>query len=124
MSHRSVAENMSLVHARTCKSQPSHQHNMLERIGIAKRAKSLPGQLSGGELARAGLAVALVCQTKILLLDEPTGEVDGETEADILNMLGDFQREGGAIVIATHNAAAAKSATRVIKMKDGKVSNG
>ena len=124
ISHLSVAENMSMVYALASDSQPFHQQNILERIGIAKRGNSLPAQLSGGELARAGLAVALVCQPKILLLDEPTGEVDGDTEADILNMLGDFQREGGAIVIATHNAAAAKSATRVIKMKDGKIGNG
>ena len=124
ISHLSVAENMSMVHALKSPSKPSQQNSILDRMGIAKREESLPAQLSGGELARAGLAVALVCRPKILLLDEPTGEVDGETEADILNMLGDFQREGGAIVIATHNAAAAKSATRVIKMKDGKVSNG
>ncbi|MEO9168455.1 MAG: ATP-binding cassette domain-containing protein [Aestuariivirga sp.] len=124
ISHLSVAENMAMVHALTSNSQPSHQQNILDRIGIAKRANSFPAQLSGGELARAGLAVAMVCQPKILLLDEPTGEVDGETEADILKMLGDFQREGGAIVIATHNAAAAKSATSVVKMKDGKISNG
>ena len=124
ISHLSVAENLLMVRSLTFNSQPSRQQNILERIGIAKRANSIPAQLSGGELARAGLAVALVCQPKILLLDEPTGEVDGETEADILKMLGDFQREGGAIVITTHNAAAAKSATRVIKMKDGKVNNG
>ena len=124
ISHLSVAENMSMVQALTSNSQLSHQQNILERIGIAKRANSLPAQLSGGELARAALAVAMVCQPNILLLDEPTGEVDRETESVILKMLGDFQREGGAIVIATHNPAAAKSATRVIKMKDGKVSNG
>ena len=124
ISHLSVSENMSMVQALTSNSQVSHKQNILKRIGIAKRANSLPAQLSGGELARAALAVAMVCQPKILLLDEPTGEVDCETEADILNMLGDFQREGGAIVIATHNVAAAKSAIRVIKMKDGKVNNG
>ena len=123
ISHLSVSENMSMVLALKSNSRPSHHQNILEQIGIAQRANSLPAQLSGGELARAGLAVALVCQPKILLLDEPTGEVDGETEADILKMLGDFQREGGAIVIATHNTVAAKSATRVIKMKDGKVNN-
>ena len=124
ISHLSVEENMAMVQALTSHSKESDRKNILDHIGIGKRANSLPAQLSGGELARAGLAVALVCQPKILLLDEPTGEVDSETEADILTMLKDFQRDGGAIVIATHNAAAAKSATHVIKMKDGKIANG
>lgn len=124
ISHLSIAENMSMAQALTSNAGSLNQQNILDRFGIAMRANALPAQLSGGELARAGLAVALVCQPNILLLDEPTGEVDGETEAAILNVLDDFQREGGAIVIATHNAAVAKRATRVFKMKDGKISNG
>lgn len=124
ISHLSIAENMSMAQALTSNAGSLNQQNILDRFGIAMRANALPAQLSGGELARAGLAVALVCQPNILLLDEPTGEVDGETEASILNVLDDFQREGGAIVIATHNAAVAKRATRVFKMKDGKISNG
>lgn len=124
ISHLSVAENMAMVQSLTSNSVPSTRTRILERIGIARRANALPAQLSGGELARAGLAVAMVGQPKILLLDEPTGEVDGATEIDILNMLGSFQNEGGAIVIATHNTTAAKRTTRTINMKDGKVSNG
>ncbi len=124
ISHLSVSENMLMVRTLTSHSQTSYQDNILYRIGMDKRAHSLPAQLSGGELARASLAAALVCQPKILVLDEPTGEVDVETEADILKALSDFQIEGGAIVIATHNLAAARSATHVIKMKDGKISNG
>ncbi len=123
ISHLSVAENLLMVQVLAPQPNSSHQKNILDRIGIGKRANSLPAQLSGGELARAGLAVAMVCHPKILLLDEPTGEVDSETEADILNLLSDFQIDGGAIVIATHNAAAAKRASRVITMKDGKISN-
>ena len=124
ISHLSVVENMAMVRALTSNPEPSDQMNILDRIGIAKRANSLPAQLSGGELARAGLAVALACQPKILVLDEPTGEVDGESEADILNVLGDFQRDGGAIIVATHTAAVAKRATCVFKMNDGKITNG
>ena len=124
ISHLTIAENMAMALALAPHSKEADQINILDRIGIDKRANSIPAQLSGGELARAGLAVALACHPKILLLDEPTGEVDGETEADILKLLENFQREGGAIVIATHNVAAAKCATHVVKMKDGKIDNG
>jgi putative ABC transport system ATP-binding protein len=123
ISHLTVAENIALARSLATNSKPSNSDNILDRIGIAKRATSLPAQLSGGELARAGLAIALACNPVILLLDEPTGEVDGETESSILDLLNDYQRDGGAVVIATHNLAVARRATQVLKMDDGKISN-
>ena len=123
ISHLTVAENIALARSLATNSKPSNSDNILDRIGIAKRATSLPAQLSGGELARAGLAIALACNPVILLLDEPTGEVDGETESSILDLLNDYQRDGGAVVIATHNLAVARRATQVLKMDDGKISH-
>ncbi len=123
ISHLTVAENIALARSLATNSRPSNSDNILDRIGIAKRATSLPAQLSGGELARAGLAIALACNPVILLLDEPTGEVDGETESSILDLLNDYQRDGGAVVIATHNPAVARRATQVLKMDDGKISH-
>ena len=121
ISHLTVGENMNLARSLVVNNKSPNSNNILERIGIAKRATSLPAQLSGGELARAGLAVALACSPPILLLDEPTGEVDGETESSILDLLDDYQRGGGAVVIATHNSAVAGRATHVLKMADGKI---
>lgn len=123
ISHLTVAENIALARSLATNSRPSNSDNILDRIGIAKRATSLPAQLSGGELARAGLAIALACNPVILLLDEPTGEVDGETESSILDLLNDYQRDGGAAVIATHNLTVARRATQVLKMDDGKISH-
>ena len=121
ISHLTVGENMNLARSLVVNNKSPNSNNILERIGVAKRATSLPAQLSGGELARAGLAVALACNPPILLLDEPTGEVDGETESSILDLLDDYQRGGGAVVIATHNLAVARRATHVLKMADGKI---
>ena len=124
ISHLTVAENMALARSLVTNGKSSNAETMLERLGMARRAASLPAQLSGGELARAGLVVALACHPKILLLDEPTGEVDGETETAVMDVLGEYQRGGGAVVIATHNIAVARNATQVLKMKDGKIIHG
>ena len=70
---------------------------------------------------RAGLAVALAVDPKILLADEPTGEVDATTEAYVLDLLEEYCRDGGAVVVATHSAALAQKASRIVKLADGKV---
>jgi len=70
---------------------------------------------------RAGLAVALAVDPKILLADEPTGEVDATTEAWVLDLLEEYYRHGGAVVLATHSAALAQKASRIVKLADGKV---
>jgi putative ABC transport system ATP-binding protein len=75
----------------------------------------------GGEAARAGLAVALAVNPKILLADEPTGEVDAGTEVWILELIEKHCQDGGAAVLATHSVALAQKARRVVKLADGKV---
>jgi putative ABC transport system ATP-binding protein len=119
--HLTVNENIDLAHAM---AQRSGSKDTLDRMGMANRGASLPPQLSGGERARAGLAVALATLPAVLLLDEPTGEVDAETEADILSLLKDYRRGGGTIIVATHNPAVAAMANRVMALKDGKIDHG
>jgi putative ABC transport system ATP-binding protein len=119
--HLTVSNNIELAHSL---SQQSQSHDILARMGMTGRGGSLPPQLSGGERARAGLAVAMASGPAALLLDEPTGEVDAETESVILEILRDFRNAGGSIIVATHNPAVAAMADRVMTMQDGKVMHG
>jgi putative ABC transport system ATP-binding protein len=80
-----------------------------------------PTQLSGGEVARAGLAMALAAEPKVLLADEPTGEVDADTEALVLDVFDEQRANGTAILIATHSEALAAHADRVVRMRDGRI---
>jgi putative ABC transport system ATP-binding protein len=120
-SHLSVAQNISLAQSLNGRDDRVTNHKVLERMGMESRAAFLPPQLSGGERARAGLAVAMACKPSLLFLDEPTGEVDVDTETSILELLADYCHGGGTIVVATHNAAVARMATRTLNMQDGKM---
>jgi putative ABC transport system ATP-binding protein len=95
----------------------------LSAVGLATRAHALPAQLSGGELARAGLALALINEPAVLLADEPTGEVDAANEAHLLELLGDRARNGGANLIVTHSQAVAAAADRVLRLVDGRLAD-
>ncbi len=94
---------------------------VLERCGIAPRAHARPAQLSGGELARAGLAVALANAPAIVLADEPTGELDEVTAERVLDLLHGRAREGGAVLVVTHSPEVAARADREIRLRDGRV---
>lgn len=93
------------------------------RLGLSAHWNALPAQLSGGEAARAGLAVALAAEPAILLCDEPTAEVDSETEREIIADLAGRRKAGGAILVATHSPMLAKAADRVIQLRDGRLVN-
>ena len=121
VSHLTVLENICLAQSVLSAPDTPPAEAILSRLGLAQRAESLPAQLSGGERARAGLAVAIANAPPILLLDEPTGEVDAATEKDILSALEQLAREGAGIVMATHNAAVAKAAHRILSMRDGRL---
>jgi len=96
---------------------------LLLRLGIDERADHYPSQLSGGEQQRAAIARALANEPKLLLADEPTGELDSANSKKIVGILRELNREKGlTIVMVTHNNAMAKMATRSIVMRDGKVS--
>ena len=118
--HLNVTQNVDLAQSVFGDRDKDWAKAIVERLGIAARANALPAELSGGERARAALAVALARKPKILVLDEPTGEVDANAEAVILDVLHEHCTKGGAVVVATHNEALAKKASRVLPIKDGK----
>jgi putative ABC transport system ATP-binding protein len=94
---------------------------LLEQVGLDQRERATPAQLSGGELARAGLAVALANNPDVLLADEPTGELDGYTEQQILALLRDHADQGAGLLIVTHSAEVVAIADRVVTIQDGAV---
>lgn len=116
--HLTVGANIALQIELAGKGNPG---SLLERLGIGAHAGALPSQLSGGEAARAGLAVALAADPDILICDEPTAEVDAQTEQRILAFLDERRRAGCAILVATHNAAVAQQADRVLRISDGRI---
>ncbi|MFD4567898.1 ABC transporter ATP-binding protein [Streptomyces sp. NPDC058467] len=123
VAHLSVRDNISLAHSAVRGRPAASTRDLLDQVGLAGRAHALPRQLSGGELARAGLAVALANSPDVLLADEPTGELDGHTERLILQMLRDRAAVGCAVLIVTHSAEAVRVADRVITLDDGRTSD-
>jgi len=95
--------------------------DLLAEVGLADRATAVPAQLSGGETARAGLAVALAGAPTLLLADEPTTEVSREEEVLLLAALRRLVPPSGGVVVVTHSAAVAGAADRVIHLADGRV---
>ncbi len=96
---------------------------LLDLVGLAGKARRYPQQLSGGEQQRAGMAVALANRPRILLADEPTGELDSATAEEILALLRAFnQRFGLTVVAVTHDAALAAGMQRIIAIRDGRIS--
>ena len=97
---------------------------ILDGVGLGHRRTARPTTLSGGEAARAGLAVALANDPPVLLADEPTGEVDAEAEQVLLELLRRRADDGGAVVVVTHSEAVASSADRVVRLVDGRIVDG
>ncbi|RZW20066.1 MAG: ATP-binding cassette domain-containing protein, partial [Desulfobulbaceae bacterium] len=91
----------------------------LDRVGLADKARRLPGSLSGGEQQRVAIARALVKSSKILFADEPTGSLDRTTGEQIMELLAELHGEGLTIVMVTHEPAYAQLARRTIEIEDG-----
>jgi putative ABC transport system ATP-binding protein len=121
--HLSVADNVALAQRLAGHDDPARRAEVLERCGIAGRAHGRPAQLSGGELARAGLAVALANDPSVILADEPTGELDTVTGERVLDLLRDRAAEGAAVLVVTHSSAVAGAADREIRLRDGRVAS-
>ena len=121
LDHLTVAQNLSLVRSLAGPAHRADRPDLLNLLGLSERAAAYPGQLSGGELARAGLAVALANHPAALLADEPTGELDSVTESRVLDLLSVAAAGGTAILVASHSPAVAAAAARVIRLDDGRV---
>ena len=119
--HLSVADNVALVQRLGDGTGDDWRAEVLERCGITARAHARPGQLSGGELARAGLAVALANDPAVVLADEPTGELDEATTLRVLGLLRERAAAGAAVLVMTHSAEVAAAADREIRLLDGRV---
>jgi putative ABC transport system ATP-binding protein len=121
LDHLTVAQNVVLAQ-KLARRQTTGVATLLESLGVAGRKHAHPDELSGGELARVGLAVALANDPVVLLADEPTGELDHGTEQQVLRLLEIRAQSGVAVVVATHSPAVAAAADRVITLTDGTVS--
>jgi len=121
LDHLTVAENVVLAQRVAGRPNPARAAGLLEALGLARRAHARPAELSGGETARAGLAVALANDPAVVLADEPTGELDSASEARVLDLLWAHAAAGGAVVVATHSPAVAAAAARTLHLRDGRV---
>jgi len=119
--HLTVEANVVLVRRLAARPGRASVAALLASVGLAARARAYPGELSGGEAARAGLAVALAVDPAVVLADEPTGELDSATEDDVLDLLLTTTNRGVAVVAASHSPAVAAIADRVVHLRDGRV---
>jgi len=104
--------------ARTRREQAARA---LERVGLGDRMDHRPNELSGGQRQRVAIARALVNEPSILLADEPTGNLDSTTSAEIMQVFGDLHRQGQTIVMVTHEHEIAARAARIVTLRDGVV---
>ena len=119
--HLSVEENIRLQMLLAGCVNRLRLDELIDRVGLNQRRHARPAQISGGESARAALAVALAAVPNVLLADEPTGEVDAETEKQILQLLEGYRKNGGALLVVTHSNAVAAHANRTVHLLDGRI---
>jgi len=121
--HLTVLQNITLAPIWVRKKSKSDAEEkameLLERVGIPEQAEKFPGQLSGGQQQRVAIARALVNSPSILFADEPTGNLDSQTGADVMNLFKTLHNNGQTIIIITHEEQIANQAQRVIKIRDG-----
>jgi putative ABC transport system ATP-binding protein len=123
LEHLSVTQNIDAAQALAPRGPRRAAGPLLDDVGLAERASARPSTLSGGEAARAGLAVAMANDPPVLLADEPTGEVDKQAERRVLGLLRGRADEGKAVLVVTHSHDVAQAADRVVHMVDGRVSH-
>jgi len=119
-----AAENVELPQSEAGVERETRRRRsreLLDYVGLGPRADHRPSQLSGGEMQRVAIARALANRPRLLLADEPTGELDEATGQQIAALLDRVNADGTALVIVTHDHALAERATRVLTMKDGRI---
>lgn len=120
----SVAENIELAllyHDISSRERKQRIVEVMDRVGIAHRAKHMPGQLSGGQQQRVAVARAVVGNQALILADEPTGNLDSTHGQEVMEMLQGLNEEGSTIVMVTHSVAHSDYARRTINLFDGHV---
>ena len=121
--HLTVRENVELPRLLDGKRDAAARaEELLRRVDLARRIDSYPGELSGGEMQRAAIARGLVTGARLLLADEPTGNLDSRHGDEVLSLLDEVRRERGVtLVLATHSEAAARRADRIVELADGRM---
>ena len=121
----SAEENVELplIYQRVGRAERQERvHEALSRVGLERRAKHLPTELSGGQQQRVAIARALVTNPSLILADEPTGNLDSHTSAEIMEMFGQLHEAGNTILLITHDNEVARQAVRSVHILDGKLS--
>jgi ABC-type lipoprotein export system ATPase subunit len=116
-----VVENVALA-AVEAEDASTSVEALLDRLGLGEKYRSLPAELSAGEKQRTAVARALINQPRIVLADEPTGNLDPDSARTVLSYLSDFHKQGGTVVVASHNDLADSFATRVVELEKGRIS--
>ena len=119
-----VLENVLLplrFHREPPQDADAHARELLRQVGLEQRMAHRPAELSGGQMQRAAIARALVLRPAILLADEPTGNLDSKSAADVLRLIDDVHAAGQTVFMVTHDNDIAARAPRSIRLRDGKV---
>ncbi|MEO5567500.1 MAG: ABC transporter ATP-binding protein [Gemmatimonadaceae bacterium] len=120
----SAAENVELPMAEAGRNRSDRRkraRELLAYVGLSGRTDHRPSQMSGGEQQRVAIARALANEPALLLADEPTGELDAATGADVIALLGRLNADGTTVIVVTHDENLARAARRVVHMRDGNV---
>ncbi len=116
-----VAENVALPTLFSRRKAASRAQELLEKVGLTHRRNHRPHELSGGEMQRAAIARALINAPRLLLADEPTGNLDSANGEAIITLFHQLNREGLTIVVVTHNPTLADAARRQLTLRDGQL---
>ncbi|GAA1281273.1 ABC transporter ATP-binding protein [Planotetraspora silvatica] len=122
MDELTAVENVevpALLAGRSARAARAHATELLDRVGLAGRAGFLPSALSGGQRQRVAIARALSNRPRVILADEPTGNLDSAATVEVLRLFDDLHQAGQTLVIVTHDARIAATADRLITMRDG-----